>query len=126
MYMDKSSEIVFRSPRYFKVWQYTVSHRRLLLRSSRDVPPNTRIDVHFGAVSAMLLKPFYDGLVIRQPSEKEFGIIAEKGGPIPDGARVYILDGEYPGFVISGRVQWHEDEGTSSDPSWFGHMIGTP
>lgn len=120
-----STEVLFESPRYFKVWQYTVSHCRLLLRSTRGDTANTRIDVHFGAISAMLLRPYYDGLTIRRASEDELTFVTGASGEVPRGAVVHIIDGEYPSFVVSGQVQWHEDEGEYSDPSWFGHMVGT-
>ena len=42
--------VLFDSDRYFKVWQYTVSHCRLLLRCTVDKVGETRIDIHFGAV----------------------------------------------------------------------------
>ena len=121
-----STKVLFESPRYFKVWQYTVSHCRLLLRSTKGDFVNTRIDVHFGGVSAMLLRPYYDGLIIRYPSELELAYVVEAGGEIPDDAVVHIIDGEYPSFVVSGQFQWHEDDGGYKDPSWFGHMVGTP
>jgi hypothetical protein len=121
-----STKVFFESTRYFKVWQYTVGHKRLLLRSSRECPPNTRIDIHFGAVSAMLLRPYYEGIVIRSPNDRELKFVEDISGPVTHGAVVYIIDGGRPSFVVSGRVQWHEDEGGSNDPSWFGHMVGTP
>ncbi|MBO2460308.1 hypothetical protein [Actinomadura violacea] len=121
-----SQKVLFESARFFKVWQYTVSHRRLLLRSSRERPPNTRIDLHFGAVSFVLLYPFYDGLRIRHPDSEELEMVAQLSGDVPSGAHVYLIEGSRPSFIISGRMQWHEDEGGTSDPSWFGHMLGTP
>lgn len=117
---------LYRSDRHFKVWQYTVSHRRLLLRSTRDKPPETRIDVHFGAVSFMLLCPYYDGLIIREGSDKECQwIINEYGAEVKSGY-LFVLGRGFSSFVVSGKPQWHEDDGGSKDPSWFGHMIGTP
>jgi len=117
--------VIFESPRYFNVWQYTVSHRRLLLRSSRDNPPETRIDVHFGGVGYMLLRPVYDGLLIRDPTEEERTRIYDSCGLTPSAGNVYILGPAPDSFVVSGPVQWHEDEGSTDTPSWFGHMVGT-
>ncbi|GGR36723.1 hypothetical protein [Streptomyces netropsis] len=117
---------LYRSDRYFKVWQYTVSHRRLLLRSTLDNPPSTRIDVHFGGVSLMLLRPYYEGLVIREGTEKEHRLVASEYGVRVDLGSLFILGQDLSSFVVSGKPQWHEDEGEFGDPSWFGHMIGTP
>lgn len=74
----------------------------------------------------MLLGPYYDGLLIRSPSEQELALVVDLSGPVPKGAVVHIIEGEKIGFVVSGRVQSHEDDGGSRDPSWFGHMVGTP
>jgi hypothetical protein len=116
---------LYRSERYFKVWQYTVSHRRLLLRSTRDNPPSTRIDVHFGGIGLMLLRPFYEGLVIREGTADECAQLTSEYGVEVNPGYLFVLGGGLSSFVVSGRPQWHEDEGEMDDPSWFGHMTGT-
>lgn len=117
---------LYRSDRYFKVWQYTVSHCRLLLRSTRDNPPSSRIDVHFGGLSLMVLRPYYDGLVIREGSSDECALLTSQYGVAVNPGYLFVLGHDLSSFVVSGRPQWHEDEGGFNDPSWFGHMIGTP
>ncbi len=124
--LDEVAGEIYRSDRYFKVWQYTVSHRRLLLRSTRDMPPATRIDLHFGAVSIMLLRPSYDGLIIRRASDEECQKISLDYGFEVRPGRLFALGGDLKSFVVSAPPQWHEDEGGLNDPSWFGHMTGTP
>ena len=116
---------MFRSDRYFKVWQYSVGHRRLLLRSSRDRPPETRIDVHFGNVDLMLLRPTYDGLVIRRADDEECGKVSLDYGVEVKPGRLFVLGGGLRSFVVSAPPQWHEDEGEMRDPSWYGPMTGT-
>lgn len=116
---------VFRSDRYFKVWQYTVGHRRLLLRSSRDMPPETRIDIHFGNVGLMVLRPYYEGLVIRRADDEECMKVALDYGLEVLPGRLHVLGDGLRSFVVSGPPQWHEDEGRMDDPSWFGRMKGT-
>ncbi|MCP3819226.1 hypothetical protein NLX86_14270 [Streptomyces sp. A3M-1-3] len=117
---------LYRSDRYFKVWQYTVSHCRLLLRSTRDNPPSTRIDVHFGGVSHMMLRPHYDGLVIREGTADECARLEQEYGVQITSGNLFVLGENLSSFVVAGRPQWHEDQGGFGDPSWFGHMIGTP
>lgn len=122
---DFAGAEIFRSDRYFKVWQYTVSHRRLLLRSTRDRPPTTRIDIHFGVVGVMLIRPSYDGLVIRRASDEECMKVSFDYGVEVRPGRLFALGGDLKSFIVSAPPQWHEDEGEMDDPSWFGHMPGT-
>ncbi|XIG72879.1 hypothetical protein C1N81_05230 (plasmid) [Streptomyces sp. SGAir0957] len=116
---------IYRSSRYFKVWQYTVGHRRLLLRSSRDRPPETRIDVHFGNVDLMLLRPRYDGLTIRRAEDEECVKVGLDYGVEIKPGRLFLLGRDLTSFVVSAPPQWHEDDGAMDDPSWFGQMRGT-
>lgn len=116
---------MFRSDRYFQVWQYTVGHRRLLLRSSRDRPPQTRIDIHFGNVDLMLLRSGYDGLVIRRADDEECERVGLDHGLEVSPGRLFLLGRDLRSFVVSAPPQWHEDEGGMDDPSWFGPMRGT-
>ncbi|MCZ0204543.1 hypothetical protein OZK63_03830 [Streptomyces sp. UMAF16] len=122
---ESTGSEMFRSDRYFKVWQYTVSHRRLLLRSSRDRPPDTRIDIHFGNVDLLLLRPAYDGLVIRQADDEECEQVGLDYGVEVEPGRLFVLGGGLRSFVLSAPPQWHEDEGAMDDPSWFGPLRGT-
>jgi hypothetical protein len=117
---------LYRADRYFKVWQYTASHCRLLLRSTRDNPPDSRIDIHFGRVGLMVLRPAYDGILIREGSPEECHRISLDYGVEVAIGRLYVIGGNLSSFVVSARPQWHEDRGGSNDPSWFGHMVGTP
>ncbi|MEU5083690.1 MULTISPECIES: hypothetical protein [Streptomyces] len=116
---------MFRSDRYFRVWQYSVGHRRLLLRSSRDMPPATRIDIHFANVDLMLLRPHYDGLVIHRADAGECEKAGLDYGVEVKPGRLFVLGDGLRSFVVSAPPQWHEDEGTMDDPSWFGRMRGT-
>lgn len=117
---------LFRSERYFKVWQFTVSHNRLLLRSTRDRPPATRIDIHFGDVTLMLLRPSYEGIIIRRGSDEECFAVSEQYEVEVRPGELFVLGAGLRSFVVSAPPQWHEDEGGFKDPSYFGHMMGTP
>ncbi|MFJ3697206.1 hypothetical protein ACIPW9_24145 [Streptomyces sp. NPDC090052] len=116
---------IFRSDRYFRVWQYAVGHRRLLLRSSRDSPPDTRIEIYFANVDLMLLRPRYDSLVIRRAEDEECRKTGLDYGVEVKPGRLFLLGGDLRSFVVSAPPQWHEDEGTMDDPSWFGPIRGT-
>ncbi|MFJ2395702.1 hypothetical protein ACIOTI_23475 [Streptomyces sp. NPDC087843] len=116
---------IFRSDRSFKVWQYAVGHRQLLLRSSRDMPPDTRIEIYFANVDLMLLRPSYSGLVIRRGDGEECREVGLDYGVEVKPGRLYVLGGGLKSFVVAAPPQWHEDEGETDDPSWFGPLRGT-
>jgi hypothetical protein len=119
------ADVLFESNRYFKTWQYTVGHCRLLLRSTRDKVGETRIDVHFGGVRCMLLRPYYDGLTVRSGTDADRRLLLSRYGLDPEPGELFVLAANMTSFVVSGPMQWHEDDGDVDDPSWFGHMIGT-
>jgi len=39
---------------------------------------------------------------------------------------LYVIGGNLSSFVVSAGPQWHEDQGGSNDPSWFGHKDYPP
>ena len=47
---------LFVSDRFFQIWRYTVSHRQLLLRSTKSDVAHTRIEILFKDVSLMLME----------------------------------------------------------------------
>ena len=116
-------EMIYSSDRVFKVWRYSVSHRVLLLRSTRDDYHSTRVDVVFGQVSRMLLKPSYRGLQIARASDQERASIAARIGGVDGDGKLFLIDGSGDNFVVSGAPLWHEDEGSYRDPSFFEPML---
>ncbi|MEW2119188.1 hypothetical protein AB0945_29150 [Streptomyces sp. NPDC005474] len=122
---ESAGSEMFRSDRYFQVWQYAVGHRRLLLRSSRDRPPDTRLEIYFANVDLMVLRPNYDGLVIRRADDEECRKAGLDYGVEVKPGRLFLLGGGLRSFVVSAPPQWHEDEGAMDDPSWFGPLRGT-
>ncbi|WP_256104755.1 hypothetical protein [Streptomyces sp. ODS05-4] len=86
--------------------------------------------MHFGGVSLMLLRPDYDGLTVRFGTDEECERIGEEHRVAVRSGSLYVLaplrpDGAGDSYLVSGPMQWHEDEGSFRDPSRFGHMIGT-
>ncbi|PZG02762.1 hypothetical protein [Micromonospora deserti] len=114
----------FRSERYFKVWAYSVSKCRLLLRSTKDPGISTRIDVYFGGVGRMLLKPYYEGLHATEADAATTAEYRDRYGEIGTGYTLFTLEPDLRSFVVAGVMQWHEDDGGFDDPSFFGHFKG--
>ncbi|MFG2889715.1 hypothetical protein [Streptomyces sp. NPDC048248] len=116
---------IYESDRLFKVWQYTVSHRRLLLRSSRE-EYGTRIDILFAGVERLCVQRVYEGLTIRRGTGEEARRIGEALDIEVDVESLYLLGDGISSFVISGAPQWREDDGYNDDPSRLGQLPGTP
>jgi len=112
---------VFVSQRVFQLWGYTASHCRLLLRSTKDAMNPTRIDVEFGGVTRMLIRPRYNGLRIVRASGADVAVYRDRFGELAPDDVVFTLGAGLDSFVIAGNVQSHEDEGRFVDPSYFGN-----
>ncbi len=112
-----------RWARTFQVWQYTVSHSTLLLRSY-DPEYATRIDVVFPAVELMRLQPTYETLAIHRATEQERrAFLNDEADQITHGSLFLLNEGQ--GFVHSAKCAWHEDNGNHHAPSKFGPLRGT-
>ncbi|MER8073485.1 hypothetical protein ABTZ59_35155 [Streptomyces sp. NPDC094034] len=128
---------LYESERDFQVWRYAVSHRSLLLRSVKsDSDAASRIDIYFGHIELMLLRPRYEGVSIYEaeaddPAEIQdrFGVSVSAEGTFMFGSsRASGTDGfagfEMSGLVISGPPARHEDNGSAKDPSFFQNAMG--
>jgi hypothetical protein len=108
--------------RKFQVWQYSVSHSFLLLRSYHAQKYDTRIDMLFSLVSLMKLRPSYEPFAIQEASEEEaIRFLAEQR---PSHGSLYLINGG-EGYICATKCVWHEDEGNHRTPSHFGPMHGT-
>jgi len=103
--------------RRFKVWHYSVSYSRLLLRSLED----DRIDVLFSNVQLMHIARSYSSLEI----------LAEEGWA-PEGINQRFEDpGQWfilnsgAGYIYATHCQWHQDTGNAMTPSRFGPFSQT-
>ncbi|WP_406400672.1 hypothetical protein [Streptomyces uncialis] len=110
--------------REFQVWQYSVSHSVLLLRSVNVEGFETRIDVLFAAVELMYLQPYCARLKISEATDVERGQIlgGRLAAELP--GTLYLLNGG-EGYVLARRCSWHEDLGDHHAPSKFGPLKGT-
>ncbi|RMI42044.1 hypothetical protein [Streptomyces triticirhizae] len=124
--MAKTPELNMRElvgwQRKFQVWQYSVSHSVLLLRSTPTQEHPTRIDVAFSDVTVMRVRDSFASLLLSETTPEQAAAYAS-----PDDIRrrnLYLInDGE--GYVAAGNCAWHEDEGNHRTPSRFGPLRGT-
>ncbi|MEU1229094.1 hypothetical protein [Streptomyces sp. NPDC005828] len=103
-----------REGRLFRVTGFLPSHRQLYLASEATLvdQTTTRVEVSFGHVELMFLKPLYrNGLHIRRATAAEFGVLSERHGiPAADAEYTWILDPEGESFVVSANPSWREAE----------------
>ncbi|MBK3575619.1 hypothetical protein JHN63_17715 [Streptomyces sp. MBT65] len=112
--------------RLFKVWEYSRTHRTLLLRSDSDLAlkPRPRIELSAGNVQVMFLRSLMRGLTVRRPSAPaETELLARKYGITEDLDYMFLLDspsGE--GLLVSGNPSWAMAEVPVDAPSFFSRV----
>ncbi|KPH96792.1 hypothetical protein OK074_0885 [Actinobacteria bacterium OK074] len=116
--------------RLFRVVSFAASHRQLVLRSDATLidGTTTRVEVHFGHVELMLLKPVYEkGLHVRLASETEFAVLRDRHDLAADDASAtWMIDPGGGGFVVSGTPSWREAVRRFEDPSLFDFSVPWP
>ncbi|MEU9887493.1 hypothetical protein [Sphaerisporangium sp. NPDC051011] len=110
--------------RPFQVWNYTVSHSTLLLRSVHVEGFDTRIDVAFANVGLMLLRSSYNSLSVFKADEAEKEELAAHQPVELDGMSLFLLN-DRTSYVLAANCAWHEDHGDHHTPSRFGPLRGT-
>ncbi|KOV26566.1 hypothetical protein [Streptomyces sp. XY152] len=113
----------YSSDRHFTAWQYTVAHHsRILLRSPRRTASDTRIDLHVGGVSALLIRPSYRGITVRGGTDEEKERVTEILGPqvFARGERLHVIgEDRMTGFIAGGPLEHRETRAADSEPSGF-------
>lgn len=106
--------------RHFQIWEYTVSHGQLLLRSNRDADHATRVDILFKDVTYLSLPPSLDLVGI---DELDDGEVRRLLGAPADSALEYGHTGfglqleTGRALVVAGSMFTAEDEGAYHEPS---------
>ncbi|SEM26120.1 hypothetical protein SAMN05660976_04650 [Nonomuraea pusilla] len=120
---------LFSSHRAFKLWAYSPSHSRLLLRSSADPDPQlpdlheTTVEILFAPVDAIKVNSVYDGLTIRRATlEEADGIKA--AARLDGGGHVLILESRgIRDHVVTGGICWHEGVLSPTRLSFFAGIL---
>jgi hypothetical protein len=107
------------STRRFQVWEYTVSHAQLLLRSVRDEIHPTRVDVLFKNVGYMALPSAFMVDVIEELSGDQLETLEGlAAGALSDGRTAFRLTtAGGDGLAVAGVMVSAEDELESHEPS---------
>lgn len=105
---------LIREGRLFRVVRFEQTHRQLFLTSEPLAVDRTttQVEVHFGNVRLMFLKPYYQkGLHIRRAGAEEFAVLKERHGLEPEEARyTWMLEAGGDSFVIGSNPSWREAE----------------
>ena len=98
----------FYSGLYFRVWDYHVSHSRLLIRAPRDLEDDTsvNIDVTFVAVFYSEIGHLLQGIVIRDATPEEITYLRTRlSQEFFYRTRCYaIVSGGHTYFVVGGNI----------------------
>ncbi|MFJ6383625.1 hypothetical protein ACIQI7_26920 [Kitasatospora sp. NPDC092039] len=99
-------DLPLRTERAFRPWSYSVSHRRLVLRTWED-DQKPVLEVEFENVTGMKLRQTFADLYISEartvPEIDEFVDIPKVGRRL---YRTLLLsDGTHEGFVVCSRMQ---------------------
>ncbi|MEO3846279.1 hypothetical protein ABGB09_01300 [Streptomyces sp. B8F3] len=109
--------------RNFKIWQYSFSWSRLLLRSEPRNDDDTRVEILFSNVIYMQIPTTLSGLEISEGALSDAdlpqGVNEEPGRP----CKVFHLN-EGVGMVIATHCDWREDNEWANAPTPFGPMPG--
>lgn len=90
---------MMKSERTFKLWEYSVSHQQLLLRSPKNDKYSTNIDVVFMGVSYCEIETNISGLVLRNGTvdeSKDMSLLLKKNIEMLD---LFVLE--------SGNKKYH-------------------
>lgn len=111
--------------RNFKVWHYTFSWSRLLLRSGRRNEDEARVEVLFSNVIYLQIPTVLSRLEISETPLSEIdlpqGVSEEPGRP----CKVFHLN-QGSGTVIATHCEWREDNEFLDGPTSFSPMRGVP
>src|SRR5215831_18564910 len=115
------SRELLMSLRMFQVWDYTIGHKQLLLRSTKGNPSDNRIDVYFKDVGAICLPTVLNGLKISEAGDVDRSVLLSKmTNETVNGRKLYLIESSaFQGYLLAGMIAWHEDDGAYDDPSYF-------
>jgi len=100
------SNVIFESKRRFQVWNWTVSHSQLLLRSNPVLDGDTRIELLFKPVLAVCVPQVIDGIRVAV-ADRHAGAATLLGSAVPSRGAVFTL-GEGL-FVVAGSIHGRQD-----------------
>ena len=84
----------------FKVWEYRVSHKQLLLRRPKATDLAKNLDVMFSNVQYMDLPSVLSDLEIEEPNQDDIAFAESRAGKAVKGNQVFVLKSNNRRHVI--------------------------
>lgn len=111
--------------RKFQIWEYSVGHSQLLLRSTKTQENDIRIDILCKGVGYIKLPTTFKGLLIEEADVPLHEEIIRNIGYTPDNTHIILrLSGsKYVGYIDCLSVFVEEDKGEYNDPSPFANSL---
>lgn len=110
----------YESDRLFRVSSFAPSHRQLIIRSDPEPGHDTRVEIYFGNVDYMALRPIFQGLHVRVATAEEVEALTGRHGPELEPQYCFVVDTGPPlSYVLSGQPSWREAPMAFDDPSLF-------
>jgi len=96
--------------RIFKVWEYRVSHKQLLLRCPKSSDSSKNFDVMFYDVQYMELPSVLRRLEIEQPNQSDIAFVEKRIGKAVGEGQVFVLNsGNQRYIVVAGGAAVSEN-----------------
>jgi hypothetical protein len=113
------TETLLELRRMVQLWSYTVGHKCLLLRATKEQGDGPRVDILFKGVGAIQVPTVMSDLVIREANDDERGAILRDTDPKRAfQRRCFILEGTgFRGWVLAGVMVSAEDDEAYDAPS---------
>lgn len=97
--------------REFQLWDYLVSHGRMLVRSPNDQHFSNNIDITFAGVEFVSLPRYLPDLFLAQATVHDIEAMREKLGERLDGSQVHVfLSGGKRFFVVAAHMDISESD----------------
>jgi hypothetical protein len=118
--------IIVSFRRRFQLWEYSVGHGQLILRSTKSSDVTTTIDVLFKNVAVLHLSAIMEGLSVSEATEEDRQRMCSRVELSElEGRKIFIVSASrFIGYVIAGAVAWHEDSREYHEPSYFAMRSG--
>jgi len=101
----------FSHGRYFRVWDYNISHKQMLLRSPQSPDESENIDVVFWNVQYLEIPTALDGLTLTVAVEGEVERVVEILGRKPEHSSVHcLISGGRRFLVVAGGYKVLKNE----------------
>lgn len=115
------AQTIVKFDRRFQMWEYSVGHSQLLLRSVKDQKNPTRVDVYFKGVAALNMPTLFHGLQVSEVGEDQWRSLKVDFGALDlIEQKFFKVTGDgWQGWVVAYVVSSHEDDGEYYTESKF-------